>query len=109
MENSWGAGRAISRKVLDHYNWELWDSEQSFGALDHKVTKRLQRFDKTKGFFLTDIDGIVVDLKSSFGIHTFKHLLKVQQVYRQHKFINSIILKDKLPEYNLLMSYKEVK
>lgn len=104
-----GAGRAISRKVLDHYDWELWDNEQSFGTLDRAVTNKLQKFDKTKAFFLTDINGVVIDLKSSFNIHPFNYLQTAQKVYSHRKFVNPIILKNKLPEYNLLMSYKEVK
>lgn len=107
VEELMGVAKAISKRVLDFYNWTLWDNNQKFGALDRKVSVKMQAFDhKVKGFFLTDIHGIVLDMKSSVNVHPFSYLRKVCRS-NGHVWKDPAILKNKLPEYNLLMSYKE--
>lgn len=67
-----GAGRVLTRKLLDAVNWVLWPREEPLDkGLDTLCSKHL----RSHGIFLniikTEPDEVVVDVKDGRNIHTF--------------------------------------
>ena len=85
-KSTYGAGRMISRKVLEKMNWKLWDDHKEKG-LDNNSVFRLAR----EGIFYRQVPAMpapgVIDIKSDVNIWAFNYLLgaeyDINLVYEQ--------------------------
>lgn len=74
-KSTYGAGRVISRKLIERMNWKLWNDDINRG-LDNNSTLRIETTTKVKFHKVppTDVPGII-DVKSSENIWKFNYFL----------------------------------
>jgi hypothetical protein len=75
---SLGLGRFIGKKILDRYDWRLWDDELNM-ALDNSMTKRLRSGKFREKIFSAKRAGVMsLDIKGAQNISKFSHFKGVK-------------------------------
>lgn len=91
-EQSTGAGRFFSKKVLDKMDWCLWGNEGVNKGLDSVSSRRmLKNGIKEHLFTMADANGVCVDIKTDTNITSW---VSVQGSYNNGYVDNEILFKE---------------
>lgn len=88
-----GAGRMLSKELLDKLDWELWDDEHSYG-LDHGMQLKLNRIEHTScTFSMKDYGLFAVDIKSPenmtpFALWDNSSYIKRDLIYKHFPYLS---------------------
>ncbi|HLO59819.1 MAG TPA: hypothetical protein VK179_13810 [Bacteroidales bacterium] len=80
-----GPAKLISKRVLKAVDWKIWNDRLNKG-LDHSCFSILEPHIKSRHIFqITDVNGLMVDIKGSYNINPFETFLRVgKEVDREH-------------------------
>jgi len=96
---SLGLGRVLSAKLLDTFNWEMWEENINM-SMDWSMTQKLKDITNKKVISLKETNTFAVDIKdgNSMGnFETFVKKIKRKKAY----FVNTSKIKESLPEHKL--------
>jgi hypothetical protein len=96
-----GAGRLLSKNLLDKLNWKMWYDVKLSGMLDSAMDEKMKQIDYTeKAIWLKDNDCMLLDIKSTTNMTRF-------QRWQNSNFIPLEVISKYLPkfEFNKLYSY----
>jgi len=93
-----GAGRVLSSRLLDTFNWKMWAPNVNTG-LDFSMTQKLNGINK-KIISLKDTNTFAVDIKDRDSIGDFETFVnKIKQ--GGANFVNISMIEKNLPEHKL--------
>lgn len=85
-----GAARAISKRLLNQWNWKVWEPQHN-KVLDNSIQYKLDNSKHTSCIFSLKQQGVLaVDIKSQTNMTPFEK-------WNNSQFINSSILQTKFP------------
>jgi len=85
-----GAGRILSKRLLNVWNWNLWETKHSH-ILDNSIDEKLRTTDHSSyTFAMADYNVFALDVKSSVNMTPFK-------LWPNSQFINNSVLENKFP------------
>jgi len=96
---SLGLGRVLSAKLLDTFDWEMWDEDINM-SLDWSMTQKLKGLTNKKIISIKETNTFAVDIKDGDSMGEFKTFIK--KIKRgEAYFVNKTKIGEFLPEYNL--------
>lgn len=93
--DSLGAGRLLSKSLLDRLEWKMWYDVKLSGMLDSAMDEKMSKLKYTsKEIWLRDSEAILLDIKSSTNMTPFKQ-------WNNSAFIDTKYYLGKFPNFEL--------
>lgn len=98
--DSLGAGRFLSKRLLDKLDWQMWYDVKLSGMLDSAMDEKMKEIEYTsKEIWLKKNDAILLDIKSSTNMTVFNR-------WQNSNYIDRSYFNDKFPSLELIKIYE---